>query len=187
MNAKDAILKIRALFEETTEEVVEVQLAEYVLADGTKIMVSSMEVGGDVTLADGSVAPAGEYALADGNSIQVDETGKIIEIASPKEDTMPEEAPADMGAKKVQEMEEAFKLEVEALKAENQKLKEELQSINDKIKEGFSQVISLVEIMAQVPQADPIEQPKAHKFEATKDIKFDRLNKYRNAILNNKN
>ena len=47
--------------------------------------------------------------------------------------------------------------------------------------------VDLIDEMAKVPSADPIEKPQSFKFEATKDIKFDRLNKYRNAILNNKN
>jgi hypothetical protein len=62
-----------------------------------------------------------------------------------------------------------------------------LEALENKSKTGFSQVIELIEEMAKVPQADPIEMPQSFKFEATKDIKLERLNKYRNAILNNKN
>ena len=49
MNPKDAILKIKALFEEMPQaeekvEEVKADFAEYTLADGTKVMISSMEI-----------------------------------------------------------------------------------------------------------------------------------------------
>jgi len=106
MNPKEALLQIRALFEDmpqvippvepVTEEVTKVEMAEYSLADGTKVMISALEVGGKVEMEDGTPAPMGEHQLMDGTSIQVDETGTIIEIASPKEDIVEEEpvAPA---------------------------------------------------------------------------------------------
>jgi len=202
MNAKDAILKIRALFEDMPVEApkeempkeTKVEMAEYSLADGTKVEISEMAIGGAVTLADGSAIAQGEYTLADGSSIQVDDKGIIIEIASPKEDVMPEEAPAempeDMGKKqdaKMEEMQSEFNKQIDELKAINEALQSKIQDIEFKNKEGFSLVVSMLEEFSKVPSADPIEAPKSHKFEQSKDIKFERLNKYRNAILNNKN
>jgi hypothetical protein len=71
-------------------------MAEYSLIDGTKVMISALEIGGKVEMADGTPAPIGEHKLADGTSIQLDEAGIIIEISSPKEDVIVEEpvAPA---------------------------------------------------------------------------------------------
>jgi hypothetical protein len=57
----------------------------------------------------------------------------------------------------------------------------------DTIKEGFSLVVSMMEEFSKVPSVDPIASTKSFKFESTNDIKAERLNKYRNAILNNKN
>ena len=76
--------------------VTKVEMAEYSLADGTKVMISALEIGGKVEMADGTPAPQGEHQLMDGTIIQVDELGIIIEIASPKEDVIEEEpiAPA---------------------------------------------------------------------------------------------
>ena len=85
MNPKEAILKIRALFEDMPkpmpeeETEVKVEMSEYVLEDGTKVMISSLEVGGEVVLEDGTPAPDAEHKLADGQSI-VTEGGKITEI-----------------------------------------------------------------------------------------------------------
>jgi hypothetical protein len=66
MNAKDAILKIKALFEDMPEaapaqEEAKQDFAEYQLADGTKVMISALEIGGEVKLEDGSFAPDGDH------------------------------------------------------------------------------------------------------------------------------
>ena len=109
MNPKEALQQIRALFEDMPQVeqpqapiapaepvVTKVQMAEYSLADGTKVMISALEIGGKVEMADGTPAPQGEHKLMDGTSIQLDETGTIIEISSPDEDVVVEEpvAPA---------------------------------------------------------------------------------------------
>jgi hypothetical protein len=191
MNPKDAILKIKALFEDMpqtespVQEETKVQFSEYTLEDGSKIQISSLEIGGDVTDADGMALPDGEYKLSDGQSITVS-VGKISEISSPAEDMQPEEAPQDM-EKKMQEMAEQFAAKIAELEGLNKALNEKIETMEAKAKQGFSQVVELIEEISKVPQADPIEKPQSFKFEETKDIKFDRLNKYRNAILNNKN
>jgi preprotein translocase subunit YajC len=187
MNPKEAILKIRALFEDMPEPMpeeekvdeVKVEMAEYVLEDGTKVMISSLEVGGEVVLEDGTPAPDAEHKLADGQVI-VTEGGKITEIKVGEE---PVEIEIEAGNKKMDEME----AKLSALEVENESLKAKLSEVEKKAAQGFSQVIELIEEIAKVPQADPIEKTQSFKFESTKDIKFDRLNKYRNAILNNKN
>lgn len=189
MNPKEAILKIRALFEdmpnpmpevESEVEEMPVEMSEYVLEDGTKVMISSLEVGGEVVLEDGTPAPDAEHKLADGQSI-VTEGGKITEIKVGEE---PVEI--EIEAKKDEKMEEV-EAKLSALEKENAELKEKLAAFEKKAAQGFAQVIELIEVIAKVPQADPIEKTQSFKFESTKDIKFDRLNKYRNAILNNKN
>lgn len=187
MNPKEAILKIRALFEDMPKPMpeeekvdeVKVEMTEYVLEDGTKVMISSLEVGGEVVLEDGNPAPDAEHKLADGQSI-VTEGGKITEIKVGEE---PVEIEVEAGNKKMDEME----AKLSALEVENESLKAKLSEVERKAAQGFSQVIELIEEIAKVPQADPIEKTQSFKFESTKDIKFDRLAKYRNAILNNKN
>jgi hypothetical protein len=185
MNPTQAILKIRALFEDMPvpmpekEEEVKVEMAEYVLEDGTKVMISSLEVGGEVVLEDGNPAPDGEHKLADGQVIET-EGGKITEISVGEE---PVEIEVEAGNKKMDEME----AKLSDLQIENESLKAKLSEVERKAAQGFSQVIELIEEIAKVPQADPIEKTQGFKFETNKDIKFDRLAKYRNAILNNKN
>lgn len=205
MNAKDAIQQIKALFEDNVAPVeveaaapteTKVEMSEYSLADGTKVEISALEVGGSVTLADGSNLAMGEYEMADGMSIQVDENGIIVEVASPKEDAMPEEAPAeqapeDMGAgldKKMEKMSEDFEIKIAELEEAKKASEEKVKELEAKVKQGFAQVAELIEALSNTPTADPIQKPVGFSaFVSTKDIKEERLAKYRNAILNTKN
>lgn len=193
MNPKEAILKIRALFEDMpeveseVEEEMPVEMAEYSLVDGTKVMINSLEVGGEVKLEDGSLAPDAEHELADGTKI-VTEAGVIKEVKAKEEPNV--EVEIEAGKKMDEKMAEVvaeFQSKIDALASEKAALEAKLAEIEKKQKEGFSAVLNLIEEVTRMPQADPTEQPQSFKFEATKDIKFERLNRYRNAILNNKN
>jgi len=192
MNAKEAILKIKALFEDMPQEEKPVEeakqdFAEYQLADGTKVMISSLEVGGEVKLEDGSFAPDGDHQLADGSQISVLD-GKITEIeAAEKPEADVPEVEVEAKDKKMEEMAAEFAAKISELNGLIEALNAKVSSIEDKSKQGFSQVVDLIEEVTKMPQADPIEKPQSFKFEATKDIKFERLNKYRHAILNSKN
>jgi ribosomal protein S13 len=188
MTPQEAILKIKGLFESTPEGEVKVQMAEYSLKDGTKVDISSLEVGGDIALKDGKPAPDGEHELVDGTIIVV-ASGKITEVKGIEEEPSVEveiEAGKDKD-KKIEEMESEFNNKVNALISENEYLKSQISELTSKMKNGFVQIIELVEQMSKAPDADPIEKPSMFKFQSTKDLKFERLSKYRNAILNNKN
>jgi len=209
MNAQEAILKIKALFEENTAAPVEevkaeetpiveetkVEMAEYSLMDGTKIEISSLEIGGSVTMPDGTPAPAGEHQLVDGTVMQLDENGIIIELSSKEEDVTSEEeaapAPEDMGKeadKKMQEMTEAFEVQIAEIKAAKEVSDAKVLDLENKVKQGFAQVAELIEALSSTPSADPISKPNSfNSFIKTNDIKEQRLEKYRNAILNTKN
>ena len=191
MNAQEAILKIRALFDDgqVAEAPAEVNLeaVEYSLMDGTKVMIDKLEIGGTVVLSDGNAAPQGEHILADGTSIQVDEAGVIIEIASPAEDIESEEMPVEEMEKKMDELAAEFQAKVDILNFEKEELQTKLKDLTEKTTQGFSQVLSLIEDMAKVPSADPIAKPNSFKYQDTKDLRYERMEKYRNAILNNKN
>jgi outer membrane murein-binding lipoprotein Lpp len=194
MNAKDAIMQIRALFEdmpmveapapiEAPIEEVPVTFAEYSLMDGTKVMISELAIGGVVTLADGTPAPTGEHQLADGTQIELDENAKIISIETPEvEAEIADETPAEMGKK----IDEKMADEIAALVSENENLKTQVAQLEAKVKNGFSQVAELIEALTKTPNAEPIAQPK-NNFSSnvtTNSMKYDRLEKFRNALLN---
>lgn len=200
MNAQQAILKIKEIFGDypmeapkdapvqPKEQVAKMESIEYTLEDGSKIMCTKLEVGGMVTLADGTIPAMGEYKLADGTSIQIDEAGSILEIASPAEDAAPEEAPAeDMAKEKIAELQAEFQAKIDILQLEKDVLNDKLKSLTEKTSQGFAHVLEAIQDLSKMPTADPISAPQSFKFEKTSDIKYERLTKYRNAILNNKN
>ena len=194
MNAKDAIMQIRALFEDMPQveapapmeapiEEVPVTFAEYSLMDGTKVMISEMAIGGEVTLADGTPAPAGEHQLADGTEIVLDDASKILSIETPEAEAKEaEEVPAELGKK----YEEKMADEIAALVSENENLKTQVAQLEAKVKNGFSQVAELIEALTKTPNAEPIAQPKNNfgSNVTTKDMKYERIEKFRNALLN---
>ena len=200
MNSKEALKQIRALFEDMPQvveplapvspSVTKVEMAEYSLVDGTKVMISALEIGGIVTMVDGTPAPAGEHQLMDGTSIKVDELGVIVEISSPKEDVIVE-APVEpvAPAAEVAPAQDTTAM-IQELKAEYEKKKMELDAkiaeLESKVKQGFAQVAELVEALSNTPTAEPT-QKAANAFQSyvsTNDSKYERLEKYRNAILN---
>jgi hypothetical protein len=203
MNAQEAILKIKALFEDNAAPVEEVQaeetkvdetkveMAEYSLMDGTKVEISALEIGGSVTI-EGQPAPAGDHELMDGTEITLDENGIIVEIES-KEVVATPEVDTEVEAKKEEdkkmaEMAEQFEAKiaelVEAKNASDIKVLE----LENKVKQGFAQVAELIEALSNTPSEDPIQKPNSfNSFVNTSDIKGQRLEKYRQAILNTKN
>jgi len=194
MNAKDAIMQIRALFEDMPQveapapieapiEEVPVTFAEYSLMDGTKVMISELAIGGEVTLADGSPAPVGEHQLADGTKIVLDEAAKILSIETPEAEAKEaDENPAELGKK----MDEKMADEITNLVAENENLKTQVAQLEAKVKNGFSQVAELIEALTKTPNAEPIAQPRNNfgSNVTTHNMKYDRIEKFRNALLN---
>jgi hypothetical protein len=139
---------------------------------------------------DGTPAPMGEHQLMDGTSIKVDELGVIVEISSPKEDVIVEAPVVEVApAAEVAPAEDTNAM-IQELKAEYEKKKMELDAkiaeLESKVKQGFAQVAELVEALSNTPTAEPTQRA-ANAFQSyvnTNDSKYERLEKYRNAILN---
>ena len=200
MNAQEAILKIKALFEDnaapvkeveaeqTKVEETKVEMAEYSLMDGTKVEISALEVGGSVNLADGTEAPAGDHELMDGTQITLDENGKIIAIETKVESAKPEDDVDAKEHKKMEDMAEQFNASFAELVEAKRVSDEKVLELENKVKQGFAQVAELIEALSNTPSADPIQRPNSfNSFINTNDIKSQRLDKYRQAILNIKN
>ena len=159
--------------------------AGYTLADGTKVMIDKLEVGGIVTLEDGSPAPAGEHTLADGSVIVVGDGGIISEI-KPKAE---EEAPSvevEIEAEKKAEIEEMKKL----IKQMEDKIKEgegkmsafqvdynSLKEASAKAQEALQTLIMLVETLVQEPAQEPAATPDTFR-KASVQSKADKIRSY---------
>jgi uncharacterized protein YuzE len=197
MNPQEAILKIKALFDDNIApieveaevapmvEETKVEMAEYSLMDGTKVEISALEIGGLVTL-EGEPAPVGDHELMDGTEITLDENGKITAIETKVVEASPEvDVEAGYDKNKEEEMAEAFNAKIsELMDANDAKIAE----LENKVKQGFAQVAELIEAISSTPTEDPIKKPSSFtEFVNTKSIKEQRIDKYRQAILNNKN
>jgi hypothetical protein len=176
MNAKQALDKIRELFADAAmtpdpePAPMKMEAKEYVLEDGTKVMVSELEVGGMVAVVkdDGSSVPAptGDHKLADGTTITVAENGVITSVAMP---AAPVEMPEDMSAK-FAEVEAAAAWLRDTLKAENNALRAELESMNVKLR-GLADVVSA---LVEMPAAAPLQEPR-NTFAATTSTKEEKM------------
>jgi hypothetical protein len=119
----------------------------------------------------------------DGTSIQVDELGVIVEIASPKEDVIEEEPVAPAAAVAPAQDTTAM---AEMFAAQKEELEKKIADLENKVKQGFAQVAELVEALSNTPTAEPTQRA-ANAFQSyvsNNDTKYERLEKYRNAILN---
>jgi hypothetical protein len=171
----------------------------YTLEDGTKIMVSALEVGGIVTLEDGSPAPAGEHTLADGTEIVLAEGGVIAEI-KPKEVEEPEvsveiESGKDMEKK---DEEEKAKMAAKFSEIENRIAASEqsfsaLQSDYNTMKAAFAKqseamqgLIQLVDTLVNVPSQAPAEVPNNFK-KVSVESKADKIKSYSQFVSQFKN
>jgi hypothetical protein len=189
MTVKEGIEQIKVLLsgqtELQTEEVAQEPATEltfetYDLMDGSKMDLSSLEIGADAMLVDESgnavAAPNGEYELVDGTMVSVIE-GKVEGIESPIAE-MPE---VEDELKKDKEMEMSNQFDemdatINYLKAENEVLKAKLDEMDGKFNQAFEKVFVLVEELAKMPSADAIQAPKqSFKVTESKADKVDRF------------
>ena len=170
--AKEILQKIKAIFEEVPPvppaapvEPVQLEAKEYSLADGTKVMIDKLEVGGLVTV-EGNPAPEGTHMLADGSSVLLDAAGAIVAIT-----------PAE-----VEEPEVMQDARVDALQTQLAAQEKEI----TKQKQAFIELVSLVEKLAEEPAVAPIE-PQKNQFSKPKEEKAERLAKFQSVLTQIKN
>lgn len=161
MDAKNILGEIKKLvFGDEAKP--EVQMKEYSLDNGTKVMISDLAVGGQVTLEDGSPAPVGSHTLADGTKLEVSEGGVIAAV-------MPAEAPAEEMAAPVQAPNyDARFTEIEnnygSLKQAFESTANELKGLKEafaKQEELNQKFISILDTMIQEPATNPAEPVKS--------------------------
>jgi len=158
----------------------------YSLEDGTKIMIDKLEVGGVVTLENGTPAPAGEHTLADGSKVVLSEGGVIAEI-------MPKQVEEDKVEIEIESAEDK-KSDIEEMKEKIKKMEDELNAGKDKMsafevdysalkdasakaQEGLQALIALVETLVNVPSQEPAEVPNGFKKHSA-STKEDKIRSY---------
>lgn len=197
MNYQETINKIKMLFEAnpmtpmapTSPDVN--ALPEYILQDGTKIVVDKLEIGGKVTL-DGSPAPDGEHQLQDGTIITTMD-GIISEISTPAEEIIDESVTSDLGMVPAPAPTPDVKI-AEQMASMNTKMDEfvakqkMLEDAMAKHGEAMKQMMALIEKMANAPMSEPAS-PVANQYTSQKPIgndeRFESMLEAINKIKNN--
>lgn len=168
MTAKEILQKIKQVFEEVPQpapapepapEPMPAEFKEYTLADGSKVKIDNLAIGGKVMLVspDGTEvqAPAGEHILATGEKIEVDAEGLIYEMESPEATAVGEEE-----MKKMKDEVAMLTQKLADAETKLQSYKEASDAEGKKIKEGFSQLVSLVESLMDLPAEEHTEKPQ---------------------------
>ena len=179
MTPIDFVTKVKELFNDApaaTES--QVEFVEYTLDNGTTISIDKYEVGGMVTLADGTQAPMGEYILADKTVIVVDEAGLVVEIKVPEvEEEMPEEEDASVleMKEKIAKLEEELAAIKSQLTGEVAKQEEVAMSMYSKFEVAIKDLASAIEGLANTATADPIDTPASFQKVEKKQEKISRF------------
>jgi hypothetical protein len=173
-NPIDILKQIKAIvFNETPDVVtVEQKFDEYTLQDGTPVMVSELVIGGVVTLADGSAAPAGDHILADGTVISLGEGGLIVNISAgvAEPEQVMEVTPDEIEAGKDYEDKEKKMAEVEDRIGK-------LEAAVAKAEQAIAGLIALVETLVKEPSTAPVEAVKSGFKHAAKVDRADKIAK----------
>lgn len=162
----------------------------YSLEDGTKVLITSLEVGGKVTLEDGSPAPAGGHTLADGTKFIIDEAGTITEIMPKEAEEKVEieiESAEDVKKKEDEEMKKkiaemegkfsAYESNFSALQSDYEGLK----AAFGKQSEAMQGLINLVDTLVNVPSQAPAEMPNQFTKHSA-STKADKIKAYSNFV-----
>jgi hypothetical protein len=172
MEAKTILRKLKLAFNEIIAPApLATTPTEYDLADGTKVMIDKLEVGGSVTMADGSAVADGDIALADGTLVSV--VGGLITVVTPV--AAPPAMTEDMTAK----FAAIEKLVTEGFAAQEQKFAAQEQKISEQeIKLGKANTViegllNLTTLLVESPAATPDEE--ATKTAFGKDAKKEKV------------
>jgi len=161
----------------------------YSLMDGTKVLIDKLEVGGVVTLEDGTPAPAGSHTLADGTEVILAEGGVIAEIKAKEVEEPSVEVEIESGSDMKDKEEEKAKMtakfqEIESRIAASEQSFSALQSDYEGLKAAFGKqseamqgLIQLVDTLVNVPSQAPAEVPNTFKKHSA-STKEDKIRSY---------
>lgn len=144
-------------------------LKEHTTADGAKVQIDKLEVGGKAYMEDGTTPLTAGVTLSDGTNIAVDEAGVITAVTAPVEAAAEPEADPAVPALPAGFMERfaAMEQELADLKARDvQKFAEQTEAHKNayearaqKFQDALTQVLDLVQQFADQPAADPVQVP----------------------------
>lgn len=150
-------------------------VSEYILKDGTKVLIDKLEAGGVAKVVDAngveSFAPVGEHELADGMIIVVGENGVISEVKTPQAEpavSVEVEATKEM-KRKLDEMSDM----INQMRSKFESQLADVNAKNERLSNGMTQLSDVIIAMCQTPSAEPTKPADA--FSKHMDAKKDRI------------
>ena len=193
MEAKKALEQIKNLLfaeqvaEVVSQEEVQIEFMDGVLADGTIVKFDKLEAGGVISVVtpDGEIpAPVGEHELEDGTIIVVTESGIIAEVKmveAPEEEVAVEMSEEDEEVAVEEEVVEEPQVDkfAEISEAFNSKLAE-VETKVDMLNDVTKKLVEFMEAFAKVETAQETQAPK-NAFQAQNKVsRADAYNKLQN-------
>ncbi len=160
MNKKSILEVIKNILLLSEETNVEIELSMAELVDGTKVEVSSLEIGGQVMVVaeDGTKTPAPDsyHELMDGTKIKT-EGGIITEIEAPNAPEVDMENESSCQCQKLNK-------EVEDLKAKLNQMELNFKSENEKLINVNLELAKEMEELNKKPSVEPINLKKEKSY-----------------------
>jgi hypothetical protein len=169
MDIKEALIKIKQIFEAAPPvapvapvDPNAVPTTDYILEDGTKVVIDKCEAGGTMTI-NGAPAPDGDHKLQDGTIIETAQ-GVITEITSPADPKNDDGVTTDMDSRfaaidgKFTSYEQKFNDYETKFTAYESRFAAAEQTIV-KQQSAIVQLLEVVEKLATTPAAEPAATP----------------------------
>ena len=189
MNVNDVITKLKVMLG-AEEPVIEVQMAEATLVDGTEVYTEGeLEVGAILFVRAGEgdedpFAPAGQHETTQGQIVTVGENGEISEIQDVDAEPVMEEEEVEVELEEQEEKKEAFNAE-ELIAAIAEMLQPQA-AVIEELKKELSVLTERFEVVANEPASKPVTTNTFKEVLASKEEKLnDKLNMIRK-LKNNK-
>lgn len=177
----DFVTKHKAAFEAAPAALPSEAPKEYQLKDGSKVNIDKLEVGGIVTLPDGTPYANGECYLADGSTITITDGGVIggiesapVEGAEPAIEDMKKQC-MDLNAK-VGEMLSQFQSVLTGEKHDFSAQENKVKTLEAKVESQGQIIKEMFEVLSQFSNQKPIEKP-IDKISPKSDKMSDFINK----------
>jgi len=181
MNAKEILEKLKMTFNELVNNadapvVPEVPVATTTkakLADGTEVEVTTLEVGGIVTIA-GAPAPVGDHTLEDGTVLTVGDNGAITAIVPVEEPVMEDMGKMDKKKMGYEEIFSAFQTSTNEKFASYEAKFADYEVRLGRATKVIEGLMSLTQVLADTPTgtADPIVT-KTNNFKTDEPVMKD--------------
>lgn len=154
-------------------------ISEYILKDGSKVLIDKLEAGGVAKVIDQTgaevFAPVGEHELMDGMIIVVGENGMISEVKAPQPAAPEEPAVSEDMSQMKKKLDEMVEM-INQMKTNFESQMADANAKNQKLSSGMSQLSDVIIGMCKTPSAEPTKPTNA--FSQHMDSRNDKISAF---------